>query len=458
MRRKLLGFILSMAACVITALALVGCVFGVTSVTLNKTELTLKEGESETLVATVLPDNATNKEVIWTSNDESVVTVVEGEVTAVAVGTATVTATVGGISATCEVTVIPATVDVTSVTLNKTELTLAVEGEETLVATVLPDNATNKEVIWASSNEEIATVVNGKVTALKAGEVTITATVEGKSATCTVRVKFIPKWDGSVAGDSEMAGIYDDATKTYTVSTGSQLAWIATQVNEKNVTFEGVTFVLANDIDLMDEAWTAIGNVDAYPGKTFNGVLDGANYTLYNLNTTDRSSNWSTAGLFGSVYNATIKNLTIDGAKIDSDHYVGVLVGYTSNGVTIENCTVRNATVLSEPVLLGTEYDNGDKVGGLGGYLNGNVTITGCTVEDVVITGYRHIGGLVGYLSGTVTVEGNTVKNAVITQDDKNGYKDEASVATLVGEFVGNGATIGDNTSVNVKVVNKDVT
>lgn len=80
-------------------------------------------------------------------------------------------------------------VAVTNVTLNKTELTLTVGGEETLTATVAPDNATQKEVTWASDKTDVATVANGKVTAVAVGSAKVTATAGGKSATCTVTVK-----------------------------------------------------------------------------------------------------------------------------------------------------------------------------------------------------------------------------------------------------------------------------
>ena len=80
------------------------------------------------------------------------------------------------------------TVAVESVTLNKTELTLEVGDEETLTATVAPDNATDKAVTWTSDNTAVATVENGKVTAVAAGTAAITATAGGQSATCTVTV------------------------------------------------------------------------------------------------------------------------------------------------------------------------------------------------------------------------------------------------------------------------------
>ena len=171
----------------------------VSKIELNKTELTLKTGASETLEATVTPDNATNKKVTWTSSNTDAATVDgSGKVTAVSAGTATVTATAAdgsGKSASCEVTVRdpePDEVLVSKIELNKTELALETGASETLEVTVTPDNATNKKVTWASSNTDAATVDgSGKVTAVSAGTATVTATAadgSGKSASCEVTV------------------------------------------------------------------------------------------------------------------------------------------------------------------------------------------------------------------------------------------------------------------------------
>ena len=162
----------------------------VTSVELDKTSLKINVGDSETLVATVKPDNATDKTVTWTSSDEAIATIDEtGKVTAVKEGSATITAKAGEKTAECKVTVLVA---VTSVELNKTTLSI-IEGEsETLTATVKPDNATDKTVIWTSSDEKIATVKDGKVTAVKVGEATITATAGDKTTECKVTVTPVP--------------------------------------------------------------------------------------------------------------------------------------------------------------------------------------------------------------------------------------------------------------------------
>ncbi len=160
----------------------------VTGVTLNKSTLALTTGGSDTLTATVAPTNATNKTVTWASSDTSVATVSNGKVTAVKAGTATITATCDGKSASCTVTITDPVVAVTGVTLNKSTLSLAEGGSEILVASITPANATNKTVTWGSSDSSVATVSNGKVIAVKAGTATITAKSGDKSATCVVTV------------------------------------------------------------------------------------------------------------------------------------------------------------------------------------------------------------------------------------------------------------------------------
>lgn len=177
----------------------------VTGVTLSEESLTLNIGEQTQLVATVQPDNAADKSVTWSSSNESVVTVTEGFVQALAPGEAviTVTTTDGSFTATCLVTVNP--ILVTAIELNMYELDLN-EGETfTLVATLVPDNATDRTITWSSSDEAVATVVDGVVTAAAEGEAVITVTsVSGASTVCNVRVTRID--DGLEA--LEASGIY----------------------------------------------------------------------------------------------------------------------------------------------------------------------------------------------------------------------------------------------------------
>ena len=167
----------------------------VTEVGLNKTSTTLIEGETETLVATVMPENATDKSVVWESGNESAATVSqEGLVTAVGEGKATITVKTndGGFSASCEVTVNKKVIAVTGAVLGNTELTLVEGEEEKLAVAVTPENATDKSVVWESGNESVATVSQeGLVTAVGEGKATITVKTNdgGFSASCEVTVK-----------------------------------------------------------------------------------------------------------------------------------------------------------------------------------------------------------------------------------------------------------------------------
>ena len=248
----------------------------VSQITLNEAEASISVGNSETLTATVAPENATIKALKWTSSDEDVATVApDGTVTAVKAGAATITATAAdgsGKSAVCKVTVTgdttppahehrygdwskdgtnhwhectdancpnqsesikdtaahiydddadttcnvcgyvrtvtPEIVPVSQITLNKAETSISVGNSETLTATVAPENAANKALTWASSDEDVATVApDGTVTAVKAGAATITATAadgSGKSAVCKVTVTggTTPSQPGGSTGDS----------------------------------------------------------------------------------------------------------------------------------------------------------------------------------------------------------------------------------------------------------------
>lgn len=160
----------------------------VESVSLNKTSLSLTVGGTETIQATVSPSTASNTNVTWSSSNTSVATVSNGTVTAQAVGTATITASAGGKSATCTVTV---SIPVTGVSLDKTITSVHTGNRLSLNATLIPSNATNKNVTWASSNTSVATVnANGFVTPVAAGSTTITVKTEdgSKTKSCVVTV------------------------------------------------------------------------------------------------------------------------------------------------------------------------------------------------------------------------------------------------------------------------------
>jgi len=162
-----------------------------TGVALNRDSLEIPIRSSETLKPIFSPVNNTYwDEVSWNSSDESVATVKDGVVTGIKRGNAVVTVTTvsGGFSASCNVTVIY--VPVTGVSLNRSAVGMFPSETANLTATVAPENATFKDVRWFSSDEKIATVRGGVITAVSAGSAVITvSTNDGDfSASCSVTV------------------------------------------------------------------------------------------------------------------------------------------------------------------------------------------------------------------------------------------------------------------------------
>lgn len=161
------------------------------SVKLNKNSLSLKPGTEEKLTVSLTPADADVKDVLWKSSDSSVASVTQdGTVKALKAGTAVITAECGGVSDSC----LTAVTDVSAenVTLDRETADLDINQELTLKASVLPENASIKDVIWSSSNGEVASVdQNGKVRGLKAGTANIIATAKdgGFTAVCKVTVK-----------------------------------------------------------------------------------------------------------------------------------------------------------------------------------------------------------------------------------------------------------------------------
>lgn len=161
----------------------------VTGISLDKNNLELKIGDAYTLTSTITPNNATNKEVEWSSNNSDVATVENGKIVAKNKGEAkiTVKSKDTGVSATCNVKVVK---KVTEISISESAVNLNVGDESTLNYTIGPDDATNKEVEWISSNSDVVSVDNGKVIAKKTGTANITVKSKdtGISASCKITV------------------------------------------------------------------------------------------------------------------------------------------------------------------------------------------------------------------------------------------------------------------------------
>ena len=242
----------------------------VTSVTLSSYAEAMDRGDTLTLTATVLPNDATYPAVTWTSSKPSVATVSQsGVVTAVGEGTATITATADGVSNTCRVEVENR---VTSVTLSSYAEAMDRGDTLTLTATVLPNDATYPAVTWTSSKPSVATVSqSGVVTAVGEGTATITATADGVSNTCRVEVENRVV-SVTLSSMSEAMDRGDTLTLTAAVS-------------PDDATYPTVTWVSSDEsIATVDSngAVTAVGEGSATITATADGVWDMCQITVVN--------------------------------------------------------------------------------------------------------------------------------------------------------------------------------
>ena len=250
-----------------------------------------------------------------------------------------------------------------------------------------------------------------------------------------VNVEIKPGYDDAFNNEH---GYYIEGGITY-ITSAEGLNLFAEKANAGDTEWLNATIVLANDIDLAATRstvnWTPIGlSTDLAHGKTFRGTFNGNGYTIKNM----VCEQIDYAGLFGCIYAATIKNVTIENATIKSNHYAGGIVSWVLNNrgniqvpVVIENCHVKNSTITSTPIEINGEWDNGDKVGGLAGYVFfgdansapiAGAKIANCSVEGTTVKAYRDFGGLVGYAS-YVNLENCSTNNVTIEQDLSHDYK-----------------------------------
>ncbi len=238
----------------------------------------------------------------------------------------------------------------------------------------------------------------------------------------------------------------EDASGNILLTSAAELEYIRSMVNAGTDTYAGKTIVLQNDIMLNpDMALAPIGDFKAE--KAFSGTFDGNGYTISGLNVADLSGDNSTAGLFGYVKGATVRNLTLDGVKVRSNHFAGALAGLVklsgeANPQNVfENVKVLNADIVSEAFDNGGVYDGGNKAGGLYGFADFGLHVLGCTVQNSRVQGYREVGGLAGMISHIgderTAFTNNSVINTVVMQDLRHDYKSPtpATVGALAGQF-----------------------
>ena len=193
-------------------------------------------------------------------------------------------------------------------------------------------------------------------------------------------------WDGTA--DTSW---YDENETKFHLQTAKQLAGMAKLVNDDTANFKDKTVYLDNDLDLGGHEWISIGDGANTDRGSFQGVFDGQSHVIYNLysheglksENKDNNNNLYRNGLFGSIYNATVKNLGIENADIvipmnDTSTYgKGILVDWMTDS-TINNCYTTGS-------ITGGSYIE-KYIGGIAGFLNGNNSISQC-YSTAAITG-----------------------------------------------------------------------
>ena len=324
----------------------------VTGVTIEPSEAELTVGSSTKLTATVLPENASNKNVVYSVEDESILSVdQDGNVTGLSLGTATVTVTTedGGFSASAEITVMP--VRVTGVSISPKSASIALGCTVQLAASIKPSNAANKNLSWSVSDETIISVDDrGTVTGLSLGTATVTVTTE----------------DGGFSASAEITVYYAPAN-----------------------------------------TWTAIGT-NRINNNGFCGVFNGDGYAVRGIYINTQESY---QGLFGnSGGGSIIANLGVAESYIYGNKYVGGVVGESAMGGSVTNC--YNAGSVT-----GNEY-----VGGVVGWKYG--TVTDCYNAGSV-TGNEYVGGVIGF---------NGYSNSIVTDCYNTGkVNGNRSVGGVIG-------------------------
>ena len=457
-------------------LSVIDKIIPVTDIRLNKKNITLLVGQTDTLVATISPNNTTYKSPHWHSSAPSVATISEeGIITAIKAGTAYISCDAGNQSAGCWVTV-TSKIQTTGVSLNKTSLSMT-EGEtQTLTASVSPSNATNKNVTWSSSNTSVATVSSsGVVTAKGAGTAIITVkTLDGsKTATCSVTVsspavgiKSISlsksslelvvgqsseisitasptNWSGEIgigSSNTSVASVTVDGTPTFKVNALSPGTSVIT-VKDKNGSAKATCTVTVK------AATVSVTGVSL--NKTSLSMTEGETQTLTasvspsnatNKNVTWSSSNTSVATVSSSgvvtaksAGSATITVKTTDGSKTAT-----CSVTVSSPVVGIKSITLSKSSL---GLVVGQSSDISIAVSPANCSGEINVWSSNTTVASVTVDG-----------TPTFKVNALSPGTSVITVKDKNGSAQATCSVTVKAATVAVTGVSLNKTSLSMKV------
>jgi len=357
----------------------------VISLTLDKTSAEMMAGQQITIHASVVPSNADDTNITWSSSDDSVASVENGVVTAKRWGIATVTASSAtGVEATCSIVVLPT--PVSSMTLNRTSLEIARNESVLLVCTIFPEDASNKELEWYSMDEGIAMVnEEGVVTGVSSGETTII--VESKSnskisASCSVKV-FTPVTD-----------VYLDCrTIEIFVEDEVQINAICTPLDADNTR---VLWTSSNsniaDVDSLGFVTTKREGTVAITVSTTDGTNLSASCSI-KVNKIKQSISWDQDF---SLFTCEGEMVVLDASSSST-----LPVSYTSSDNNVVSIIELGNVVYANPISCGTAY--------ISAYQAGNYKYESVEVKkelEVKGNSFAGQGTLVAYYSKSKAIDG----------------------------------------------------
>jgi len=348
-----------------------------TDIKLSKTNINLTIGGTTKVAATVVPENATYRSVMWTSSNPSVATVNNGLIEGKSVGTAEIIVSTTHKNISKKINVTVSNVEAESISLNKKTLDLTVGSKESLTVTFNPNNTSNKTITWTSSNTGIITVKDGLVVAKGVGTATVTAkSSNGKTASCIANVKAdnvpvqslslnvnvinttvgdeihlnatikpdnatnkIVTWESS---NSNVATVLDGVVKTKGVGTATITA---TSINGKKDTC--TVTVKSNDVEVQSVTLNS-NNIKTKVGEEVSLMA-----TISPSNATNKTITWSSS-------DTSVATVNSSGKVTGKNEGTATITAKSNNGkiatciVTVEEATITSGYVITED----SKYNN----------------------------------------------------------------------------------------------------
>lgn len=405
------------------------------TIVLNATNQELKIGEEFQLIAIIEPENTTDKSIVWKSNDNKIATVTEeGLVKAVGVGKAIVTVTSGDVSVTCNIEVEP--IQVTGISLSHQDIEIEITDEFQLQTTISPKDATNKKIIWISSDEKIAKVSeNGLIIGVDEGKAIITAkSVDGDhtaQVNVTVNLKGIKLTQNNILlafpnGTEVIHVLYTHNDEAYLqakwTSDNPEIAAVTGHGSGTNSALieaksEGETIITAISADGLKTATCMVNvkkikvqqivlnhsSISLLPGET-----NRLSALVYPENAYNKELNWSSS-------NSTIASITQEGLLQANQVGTAIIAVRSQDGGSTATCTVNVNDITSFITLSfhvsGLVNFNGFVTGDIYSVITNNSNQTIELTSLYIYDGYS--GRLVGYSTNPALLGNLSAGNSI---------------------------------------------